>query len=153
MPAEKQAEMELPCLHKTWNSGDVILPGGNAGRKTSGDGAPVLAQSLEFRNSGIPEMRFFLEEMQAEKQAETELRCLHKAQNSGAVILPGGNAGRKTSDDGTPVQQARNSGDGIPLGENAERIEGDDEACSPRRHTSNLFLTPRAESKQANGCK
>jgi hypothetical protein len=50
MAAEKHAEMDLPCLQKAWNSGDVILPGGNAGRKTSGDGAPVLAQSSEFRS-------------------------------------------------------------------------------------------------------
>ncbi len=92
-----------------------------------------------------------MEEMQAEKQAEMELLCLHKARNSGAVILPGGNAGGKASDDVAPVQQARNSGDGIPLGANAGRKEGDDEACSPRRRTSNLLLTPRAEeSKQAN---
>jgi hypothetical protein len=86
--------------------------------------------------------------MQAEKQAEMELPCLHKARNSGAVILPGGNAGRKASDDVAPVHQAGNSGDGIPLGANAERKEGDDEAGSPRRCTSNLLLTTRAESKQ-----
>ncbi|CAK9205929.1 unnamed protein product [Sphagnum troendelagicum] len=84
------------------------------------------------------------------KQATMEFPCLQKARNSGDVTLPGGNAGRKASDDVVPVQQARNSGDGIPLGANAERKEGDDEACSPRRHTSNLLLTPRAESKQAN---
>jgi len=88
--------------------------------------------------------------MPAGKQATMELPCLQKARNSVDVILPGRNAGRKASDDLVPEQQARNSGDGIPLGANAGRKEGEDEVCSPRRHTSNLLLTPRAESKQAS---
>jgi hypothetical protein len=86
--------------------------------------------------------------MQAEKQAEMELPCLHKARNSGAVILPGGNAGREASDDLVPVKQARNSGDRMPLGANAGRKEGDDEVCSPRRRTSNLLLTTRSKLRQ-----
>jgi hypothetical protein len=107
MPDEKQAEMEVPCLQKTWNSGDVILPGGNAGRKTSGDGAPVLAQSSEFRSydsswrkcrpkskrrfssraasSEFREMGCLLEQMPGEKKAK--MKFVRRGKRTSNLLL------------------------------------------------------------------